>query len=428
MNRADIDADVVITGIGLITALGEGREATWQGLIEGKTAIATISTYDASSLLTRQAAQLHDFDARRYLDRKARRFMAPVDEIACGAAHLALADAGLTPSDLVPERTALFAGGNKELCRPEGVVEAALAIRSADGRADFAKLGEIASSVFPPLFYVEGLQPAVLFFVSQMFGIRGPNAYFHGTAEAGASAITAAARAIRRGAADIAIAGGFDDPTSWWPMSHMDTLGVLTSRNDLGAGAFRPFDRDRSGSLLGDGAAFLVLERRSAAAARGARGYAQIAGSGAANDRRVLTPATHGLTSAITRALADATLPADSVDYVCAHGCATRLGDLTEVQAIRGALGQAAESVWASSVKPQTGHLVGAAGALNIAVAALALHHAVAPPTLHLEHPDPQCRLDWIPKSARDGRLRNALALARGLAGQQVAVALRRTR
>ncbi|MFF2557275.1 beta-ketoacyl-[acyl-carrier-protein] synthase family protein [Nocardia sp. NPDC058058] len=420
--------EVVVTGIGLITALGEGQEPTWQGLIEGRTGIGPISTYEPASLHTRQAAQLRDFDVRTYLERKARRFMAPVDEIAAAAALLALRDAGLEVADLDPARTGVFAGGNKELCRPEGVVEGALAVRGEDGRADFRKLGEVASSVFPPLFYVEGLQPAVLFFLSQMFGVRGPNAYFHGTAEAGANAVARAARALRRGEADIAVAGGFDDPTSWWPMSHMDTLGVLSDRNDLGPSAFRPFDRDRSGSVLGDGAAFLILERRDAALARGARCYAEIAGSGLTNDRQALTPEPHGraLAAAITRALDDAAMPVDQVGYIAAHGCATRLGDVTETRAIRTALGSTADTVRASSVKPQTGHLVGAAGALNIAIAALTLHHAIVPPTLHLETPDPDCDLDWVPKSARpDATLTGALALARGLAGQQVALALR---
>jgi 3-oxoacyl-[acyl-carrier-protein] synthase II len=282
--------------------------------------------------------------------------------------------------------------------------------------------------VFPPLFYVEGLQPAVLFFLSQLFGVRGPNAYFHGTAEAGAEAVARAARALRRGEADLAIAGGFDDPTSWWPMSHMDTMGVLTDRNDMGAAAFRPFDGDRSGSVLGDGAAFLILERREAALARGARCYAEIAGSGFGNDLEVMTPQPQGraLASAITRALADAEMPTDRIGYIAAHGCATRLGDVSETRAIRTALGSAADSVAASSVKPQTGHLVGAAGALNIAIASLALYHCVMPPTLHLERPDPACDLDWIPKSARPATVPAALALARGLAGQQVALALRR--
>ncbi|PXX55547.1 3-oxoacyl-[acyl-carrier-protein] synthase II [Nocardia tenerifensis] len=422
-------SEVVVTGIGLITALGEGREPTWQALIDGRTGIAPLTAYDASSLATRQGARPVGFDARRYVERKARRFMTPVDEYATAAAVLALRDAGLDRAGLDADRTALFAGGNKELCRPEGVVEGALAVRAADGSADFARLGRIASSVFPPLFYVEGLQPAALFFISQMFGLRGPNSYFHGTAEAGANAIARAARAIRRGEADLALAGGFDDPTAWWPMSHMDTLGVLTDRNELGPSAFRPFDQDRSGSLLGDGAVFLVLERRDAAMARGARCYAEIAGSGAANDRKVLTPESsgHALSAAITRALDDAALQADRVDYIAAHGCATRLGDIAEARAIRRSLGSAADSVAASSVKPQTGHLVGAAGALNIAVAALALHHGVLPPTLHLENPDPECDLDWVPKSARDTRIGAALAVARGLAGQQVAVALRRT-
>jgi 3-oxoacyl-[acyl-carrier-protein] synthase II len=419
----------MITGIGLVTALGEGAGQIWQALLDGRSGIGPLRGYASDSLRTRQGAELADLRPERFASRRMLRMMTPNDQLALAGATLALRDAGLGEQRRLDPRAGLFVGGNKELCRPESVVDGVLAAAGPDGVADHRRLGRVASSTLPPLFYVEGLQAASLFHISQVHGILGPNAYFAGTAEAGAAAIGRAMRAVRRGEADLALAGGFDDATSWWSMSKMDGLGVLATRNDLGPAAFRPYDRDRGGSLLGDGTAFVVLEERDAALARGARCYAELRGAGAGNDLgSVLTPdpAARGLVLAIRRALEDARMPAAAVTYIATHGCATVLGDRTETAGIRGALGAAADTVLASSVKPQTGHLVSGAGALNVAVAALAVSTGVAPPTLHLDRPDPACDLDWVPNQARAVRMTGALALARGLAGQQVALALGR--
>jgi 3-oxoacyl-[acyl-carrier-protein] synthase II len=420
---------VMVTGIGLLTAIGEGTRDTWSALLAGRSGIGPLRGYDPASLRTQLGAELTGFVPRRYADRRALRMMTGNDELAVAGAALAMRDAGLDAERRMGPRAALFVGGNKQMCRPEEVVAGAMVARAADGTADYRRLGELASSALSPLFYVQGLQAGSLFHLSQAYGFLGANAYFAGTAEAGATAIGRAMRAVRRGEADVALAGGFDDAASWWSMSEMDTLGVLSPRNERGAAAFRPYDRARSGSVLGNGAAFLVLEERAAALARGMRCYAEVRGVGAGNDAgSVLTPdpAARGLARAICAALADAALPPASVSYVASHGCGTVLGDRTETLAIRRALGPAADTVLASSVKPQTGHLVGGAGALNVAVAALALDAGVAPPTMHLDDPDPECDLDWVPNQPREAELTAALALARGLAGQQVAVALGR--
>jgi 3-oxoacyl-[acyl-carrier-protein] synthase II len=421
---------VVITGVGLLTALGEGAAPTWEALLAGKSGIDRIRAYDPGGLRTRIGAELAGFDPKRYADRRALRNMTGNDELAMAGAVLALRDAGVPDtglSEVDGPRAGLFLGGNKSMCRPEEVVAGATVAAGADGVADHRRLGEHAASALSPLFYVQGLQAAALFHISAAYGFRGANAYYAGTAESGATAIGRGFRSVRRGETDLVLAGGWDDPASWWPMSEMDTLGVLTGRNDLGAEAFRPYDRDRSGSVLGNGAAFVVLESYESAAARGAEVYAEVLGAGHGNDgAAVLTPEPtgRGLARAIRAALADAAL--SDVDYIAAHGCGTVLGDRSETAAIRAALGPAADRVWASSVKPQTGHLVGGAGALNVAVAALALRHRTAPPTLHLRHPGEGCDLDYVPGQARPAPLGTALALARGIAGQQVAVALGR--
>jgi 3-oxoacyl-[acyl-carrier-protein] synthase II len=420
---------VMVTGIGLLTAIGEGVDETWRSLLAGRSGIRPLSAYRPDSLRTRQGAELVGFDPLRYTGRRTLRMMTGHDKLAMAGGALAMRDAGLGERTGFGPRAGVFVGSNKTMCRPEPVVSAVLSARGADGRADYRKLGETASSLLSPLFYVEGLQPAAVFYLSQAYGFLGANAYFAGTAESGATAIGRATRSVRRGEVDLALAGGFDEAVSWWSMAEMDSLGVLTGDNDAGAAAFRPYDRRRSGSVLGNGAAFLVLEERTAALARGARCYAEVSGVGLGGDGgQVVTPdpAARGLVRAIGAALADAALPADEVSYIASHGCATVAGDRTETLGIRRALGPAADSVAASSVKPQTGHLIGAAGALNVAVAALALNSGVVPPTMHLDEPDPECDLDWVPNVPRRVRLGAALALARGLAGQQVAVALRR--
>jgi 3-oxoacyl-[acyl-carrier-protein] synthase II len=418
---------VVVTGIGLVTPLGVGTEETWKGLVEGKSGVAPISGYDATALRTKLAADIPDFDPEQFAHRRVLRSMTRNDQLALAGASLALADAGLESSE-DGDRRALFVGSNKEISNPMNILEGSLVARNEDGSVDIRRLGEQASSAFHPLFYVEGLQAASIFYISQAHALKGANTYFAGTAEAGVLAIGRGYRAVRRGEADVAVAGGFDDASSWWNMTKFDTIGILTQRNDLGAAACRPYDVDRSGTVLGEGSAFLVLEPAEDAAARGARVYAEIAGLGNAYDsRRLITPDPDGgsLATAIGAALREADAAPGDVDYVATHGSGTRAGDASEARALRSVFGDDGK-VAASSVKPATGHLIGGAGALNAAVAALAISNGVVPPTLNLEHPDPECDgLDLVPRESRRTQVRQALALARGLEGQNVALAIR---
>jgi 3-oxoacyl-[acyl-carrier-protein] synthase II len=415
---------VVVTGIGLCTALGDGAEATWTALLEGRSGVAAIESFDASSLRSRLGAEIAEPPDEPTISRRMKRMMTRNDVLAMVGAGLAVRDAGIEPDE---ERTGLFLAGNKETCEPEHLLSAALAARGADGRVDLRRFGPAARSSVHPLFYVEGLQAASLFYVSQAYGLKGANTYFAGTADAGAIAIGRAFRAIRRGEADSAIAGAFDDPVAWWNFSKLDGLGLLSGSNERGAGACRPFDAHRDGTVLGDGAAVLVLEERAAALRRGARVYAELTGFGTTFDAaHLLAPDPSGtpLARAMTTALEEARTAPDAVGYVAAHGSATKLGDVSEARALRRAFGVAADGLAISSVKPATGHLVAAAGALNVAVAALALRDQVAAPTLNLERPDPGCDLDWIPRAARPLRTRNAMAVSRGLEGQGVALLL----
>ena len=258
--------------------------------------------------------------------------------------------------------------------------------------------------------------------------MRGANTYFAGTAESGMIAIGRGFRAIKRGEADIALAGAGDAPVCWWNMAKIDSLCITSTSNELGAGACRPFDRDRDGAVMGEGGAFLVMEEMEAARARGARIYAEIAGFGAASDTaHLITPDPSGapLAHAIGSALDEAGTAAADVGYVAAHGSGTVLGDASEARALRAAFGGSTGPA-VSSVKPAAGHLVAAAGALNAAVAALAVHHGTLPATLNLLHPERAAEgIDLISGQAREARVEHALAIARGFEGQNVALALR---
>jgi 3-oxoacyl-[acyl-carrier-protein] synthase II len=424
---------VVVSGIGLLTALGEGPEANWKALVAGESGIGPIRAYNPSPLQTRLGGEIADFDATRFATKRQLRTINRGDRLALAAARLALDDAGLPHNqaggDELGRRAGLYLGGNKSLGRLEQLIDELKVIRRPDGTADLAHLGRHGDVIMPPLFFVEGLPAGAVFNISQTYGIRGASAFFAGYADAGATAIGRALRAVRRGDADVAIAGGYDDATSWWSMTLLDRLGVLTTRNDRGAEAYRPYDRDRSGGLPGEGAALLVLEEKQAALRRGARIYAELTGYGAGHD--CSTPPTpdaqgRGLARAVRRSLEDARVAADDLGYIATDGSGTRLGDASESIALRTALGPAARSVPVSTVKPQTGHLVGGGGALNVAVAALALHHGVVPATLNLDNPDPECDLDHVRGSARESRPSQAMALARGIEGQAVALTLSR--
>ncbi|RAG85315.1 beta-ketoacyl-[acyl-carrier-protein] synthase family protein [Streptacidiphilus pinicola] len=423
---------VVITGIGLLTALGEGPEDTFKALVAGESGIGPIKAYDPAPLQTRLGAEMPEFDATRYATKRQLRTVNRGDSLALAAARIALDDAGLAHKqaggDELGYRTGLYLGGNKSLGRMEQLIEELKVIRRPDGTADLEHLARHGDVIMPPLFFVEGLPAGAVFNISQAYGIRGSSTFFAGYADAGANAIGRAMRAVRRGDADVAIAGGYDDATSWWSMTLLDRLGILTTRNELGRQAYRPYDRERSGGLPGEGAALLVLEDKQAALARGARIYAELTGYGAGHDARTppaADPQGRGLARAVRRSLEDARLNPGEVGYIAADGSGTVQGDASEALALRTALGDAAGRVPVSTPKPQTGHLVGGGGALNAAVAALALHHGVLPATLNLDHLDPVCApLDHIRGSAREAAPTHAMALARGIEGQAVALTL----
>jgi 3-oxoacyl-[acyl-carrier-protein] synthase II len=420
---------VCITGIGLITGLGIDTAETWQGLVEGRSAVGILDRFNTTSLKAHLGAQIPDADPLPYLDpsqRRMARAMTVSDCVALVSAALAIRDSGLKIAEEDRPHVGLFIGGNKEGSEREHFGQAVLAAQAGDGTVDMARLGEVSKSTYP-LAYVEDFASTSLYYVSRPFNLQGVNDYFAGAEEAGAYAVGAGFRAIRRGDASVTVVGSVAEPLSWWQISRWESFGALTTRNDLGSGACRPYDRSRTGTVLGEGAAFLVLEEYDRAKRRGAHMYAEITGFGRAFDaHRLITPDPCGraVSRSIASALREAGISSGEVGYIATHGAATELGDVTDARGIRGALGAAADRVVASSIKPATGHLLMGAGALQVAVAALVLEHQIAPPTLNLDTPDPACDLDWVPGEARDVHIDNALALARGFEGQSAALAL----
>lgn len=421
---------VAITGIGLLTPLGVGTEATWQGLLDGRSAVGPIAGYDASSLRTQLGAEILDLEPKEFVNRRALRTMTRYDMLATVAATLAVRDSGLELAAEDPDgRAALFTASGKEISKPEHFEEVAVAVRGQDGLVDMRQFGTLAPSTVHPLFFIEGLQGASLFYISDAYPLRGPNTYFAGTAEAGLTAIARAASSIRSGESDVALAGGADAPVYWWNMAKIDSLGITTRSNELGAGACRPYDSQRDGTVMGEGGAFFVLEELEAAQRRGARIYAEVGRSGSTTDvQHLLTPEPQG--RPLAHAIRSAARPTDDravdIDFIAAHGSGTRAGDASEGRALRAAFDGAAGTPMVSSVKPATGHLGAGAGALNLAVAALAVHHQRVPPTLNLSSPDTSCAgIDVVVGAAREAPIRGALALARGFEGQNVALAVR---
>ena len=419
---------VGITGIGLCTPVGHDTDATWSALLEGRSAIGPIEGYDASSLETQLGAEVKGLKPREYVEnRRSLRTMTQHDILAMVAAKLAIDDSGLDLGDDPEGRNALFTAGNKQVSDPDYFADASVAARDGDGQADIRRFGELAYGSVHPLFFIEGIQGASLFYISEQWGLRGANTYFSGTAEAGLLAIARGYRAVRRGEADVALCGGSDSPVFWWHMAAWDTSGLTSRRNDLGAAACAPYDKDRDGTIMGEGGAMLMIEDLEAAQARGASVYAEIVGTGASIDAtgvRAPDPDGKGIAAAVERALSTAGATAADVDYVAAHGDGTVEGDASEAAGLRAVLGD--DGVAASSVKPATGHLVGAAGALNAGLAALSVSRGAVPATLSLENLDPACAgIDWVPKEAREAQVGLALAVARGLENQDVALALR---
>jgi 3-oxoacyl-[acyl-carrier-protein] synthase II len=408
---------VVITGIGLVTPLGVGTEANWSALMAGRSGIGPITRFDASQHPVRIAGQVPGFDAEQWFGRKDARKMDAFIQYAVAAARLAVEDAGL-PRPLAEadqERTGVQIGvgvGGME------TLEEAFEVLRTKG----------PSRISP--FTIPRLIPNMAAGqVSIELQACGPNLGSVSACATGAHSVGDAARLIATGDADCMIAGGAEAAITSLSIAGFAALRALSRRNDEPTRASRPFDKERDGFVAAEGAGVLVLEALERATARGARIYAEVAGYGQSGDACHMTaphPEGRGAKAAMRNAIADAGLSPDAIGYLNAHGTSTEFNDAVESLAIKAVFGDHARRLWVSSTKSMTGHMLGAAGAVEAAYTALTLHRGEVPPTINYEHPDPECDLDYVPNEPRHARFEAALSNSFGFGGANAALVLRR--
>jgi 3-oxoacyl-[acyl-carrier-protein] synthase II len=403
---------VVITGIGPVSPIGVGVDDFWKGATSGRNGIGPITRFDTTDFPVKIAAELKEFDPRDWLDPKEARRTDRFVQYAVAAAKLAWADAG-NPT-IEGERGAVMFGTGI------GGIETLI-----ENHVTLLEKG--AGRVSP--FMVPGLMangPGG--HIAMEFGITGPNFATVSACASGAHAVGEAYRRVRDGDVDLAVAGGAEAATLPICLAAFSQMGALARDQDPER-ACRPFDAGRSGFVMSEGACALILEDAERAAARGARVYAEVAGYGASDDAYHITapdPNGSGAAFAIRTALRDAGEAPDAVDYVNAHGTSTPLNDAGETAAIKAALGERAYAIPVSSTKSMTGHMLGAAGAIEAAVSALVVSRGTIPPTIHYETPDPACDLDYVPNTAREADVRLAISNSFGFGGQNAVLAIRR--
>jgi len=408
---------VVVTGIGAVTPVGIGKEALWDSLARGVSGIGPITRFDAADYPTRFAGEVRDFDATQYMDRKdARRFDRFV-QYAWAAARMALEDAGLDPSRVDGERMGVLIGsgiGGIEVLEEQVRV-----------------LAEKGPSRVSPFLVPMMIPDMAAGYVSIQTGAKAHNACTVTACASGANAVGDSARIIERGDADVMITGGTEASVTPVALAGFSAARALSTRNDDPQRASRPFDKLRDGFVLAEGAGILILESLEHAQARGARIYGEVAGYGCTGDAYHITqpaPEGEGAYRALRKALEDAGVAPGEVDYINAHGTSTEYNDYFETLAIKRALGEAAYRVPISSTKSMTGHLLGAAGAVEAIICLLAMERGLIPPTINYEVPDPNCDLDYVPNAARPAQVDVAVSNSFGFGGHNAVLVLRKLR
>ncbi len=397
---------VVVTGLGVVSPLGLNVASTWEALLAGRSGAAPITRFDPEGFETRIACEVKNFDPADYLDRKEARRMDRFSHLAIAAAREALQDAKLPVDASTADRIGVIVGSGV------GGIETL----SQQFKVLFEK-GPLRVSPFLTTMMVTNMAAGHL---SITLGLRGPNFCTTSACASGAHAIGEAFETIRSGRSLAMLAGGAEAPVVPIGVSTFNSMKALSTRNDEPEKASRPFDADRDGFVIGEGAGIVVLEDREYARARGARIYGEIVGYGATADAFHVTAPPEGGSGAVkamAQALEQAGLSPHEIDYVNAHGTSTFLNDRAETQAIKQVFGEWAYRVPISSTKSMTGHLLGAAGALEAIICLLAIRDGVMPPTINLERPDPECDLDFIPHVARRKEVRAALSNSLGFGG-----------
>lgn len=406
---------VVVTGVGIVSPLGTGVEKTWDALIAGRSGIDKITRFDASNLPTQIAAEVKDFVAEDYIDKKEIKKMDLFIQYGLAASQEALEDSGLEINDDNAERVGVIVGSGL------GGLPTIEKYHSALLERGYKKI----SPFFIPMLIIN-LAPG---HISIRFGAKGPNVSSVSACATGTHSIGDAYHVIARGDADAMFAGGTESTITELAIGGFNVMKALSTRNDDPQGASRPFDKGRDGFVMGEGAGILILEEYEQAKARGAKIYCEIVGYGASADAYHLTqPAAGGEGAArcISMALKNAKLNPQDVDYINAHGTSTHFNDLYETMAIKSVLGDHAKNVMVNSIKSMTGHGLGAAGGIEAAICALAIDRGMSPPTINQTESDPDCDLDYVPNKAREASINVALSNSFGFGGTNATLAFRK--
>ncbi|MDK2821056.1 MAG: 3-oxoacyl-[acyl-carrier-protein] synthase [Clostridia bacterium] len=406
---------VVITGMGAITPFGTGKDKLWQSLVEGKSGIGPITRFDAENLPVTFAGEVKDFVPSDFINRKEIRRMDRFAQYAVAAARMAVEDASLDLEKEDRDRVGVIFGsanGGMETFQEQTKV-----------------LLEKGPNRISPFFVPMMIANMAAGLISINLGIRGVNFTVVNACASGTNSIGEAFRALQRGDADVVITGGSEASVTPLTVAGFAAMKALSTRNDDPAKASRPFENNRDGFVLGEGAGVLVLETLEHAEARGARIYAEISGYGCTADAYHMTaPSPEGetVTRAISLALEDAGLKPEDVDYINAHGTSTPLNDRQETLAIKKVFGDHAYKLAISSTKSMIGHLLGASGAVEAIATALSLYTGVIPPTINYEEPDPECDLDYVPNEARQQPIEVAMSNSFGFGGHNATIVLRK--
>jgi len=407
------DRRVVITGLGVISPVGTGIEKFWKSLLDGQSGIGPITRFDASELPARIAGEVKDFQVENYIDKKEARRMDLFTQYAVAAAKMAVEDSGMDFNQIDANRVGVILGSGiggietfEEQCK--------VLVNKGPNRV---------SPFMVPMMIVNMAAGQI----SIHLGAKGPNITVVSACASGTNAVGDAFKLIERGDADVAICGGTEASITPLAVSGFCSMKALSTRNDEPTKASRPFDKERDGFVMGEGSAILILESLEHAQKRGTKIYAEVLGYGATADAHHITapaPEGEGAARSMWMALNDAGLKPEQIDYINAHGTSTELNDKFETLAIKKVFGEAAGQLMVSSTKSMTGHLLGAAGALELAVSALALKEGEIPPTINYENPDPDCDLDYVPNVKREKEIKYALSNSLGFGGHNATVIL----
>ncbi|HPT61292.1 MAG TPA: beta-ketoacyl-ACP synthase II [Bacillota bacterium] len=403
---------VVITGLGAVTPLGLNVEEFWANVIAGKSGVGLITRFDTTDFNVKIAAEVKGFDPENYLDKKEARRTDRFVQFALAAAKMAVDDASLTIDESNCEDVGVYIGS--------GV--GGISTVEEQARTLFEKGPSRVSPFMVPMMISDMAAGQV----SIMLGAKGPNEATVTACASSAHAIGNAFNAIRYGRAEVMITGGSEAAITPLSIAGFQSARALSTRNDEPEKASRPFDLNRDGFVMGEGAGILILEELEHAKRRGAKIYAELVGFGSTGDAYHITspaPEGEGAKRAIIRALKDAGLQPDEVQYVNAHGTSTYYNDLYETKAIKAVFGG---RIAVSSTKSMTGHLLGAAGAIEAIITALTLEHQIIPPTINYETPDPECDLDYVPNRARESKIDAAITNSFGFGGHNAVLVLRR--